>query len=103
MEPKITIDEYGTPGTDLNFDYNKSLKDESVQSKISADKVKMKLNIQQIGLIKSMASMVTSGHDGKQYFFLPFWFKETDENNIYEVFHLDNLPEDLTKQLPGVR
>jgi hypothetical protein len=32
---------------------------------------------------------------GNRYFYIPFWFKKTDEEGIYEEYFLDDLPQEL--------
>jgi hypothetical protein len=60
MEPKVIIDENGTPGTDLNYDYNKS-KDDIGQIRLETKRFVMSLNIKAIN--KTKESIVITAKD----------------------------------------
>ena len=37
---------------------------------------------------------------GDEYYFIPYWFKKTDQENVFEPYHLDKpFPVDLLKVL----
>lgn len=58
--------------------------------------VKKKLPKETIDLLKGMGSVVLLG---KTFYFLPFWFKETEEDGVFEIIHPDNLPKELIDAL----
>lgn len=37
------------------------------------------------------------------YYYLPFWFKATEEEGVFECFSLEHLPKELVDYLPKMR
>ena len=56
------------------------------------NKAQMKLTNKQAELIKTGSHAMTNGNS---YYFLPFWFKETNKKNVFELCYLDHLPDEL--------
>lgn len=55
----------------------------------------IKLSEDSIRLLKDNGSAVVNHNTGKLYMFLPFWFTETEEDGVYEMFNLGSLPKEL--------
>ena len=41
--------------------------------------------------------------DNSIYYYLPFWFKKTDKEGVYEVFSMANVPSTLKELLKNIR
>jgi hypothetical protein len=64
----------------------------------------IKLDPATIKLLRENASIVYSATGGYKFYFLPFWFGETDSKEYFTANHLGNLPEELRnaiKQMGG--
>lgn len=55
--------------------------------------MKVKLTKSQKDLL-NIGSKV-EGLDGHFYYYIPFWFRSTDNSNIFEQYHLEKLPDEL--------
>jgi hypothetical protein len=40
---------------------------------------------------------------GSTYRHIPFWFKETEEEGVYELLTFEHLPDELTEALKNMR
>jgi len=61
----------------------------------------LKLKPDQVNLLKLSGTVLQDDHT---YYFLPFWFKEVDEDNgVFESFPLGSLPAPLTHLIERVR
>lgn len=56
--------------------------------------IKIALNEEQIGLFKKNGTIVTDSQ-GNDYYYFPFWVSETDEKGVYELSHLNDVPQSL--------
>lgn len=62
----------------------------------------VKINAETEKLIKSLSAGVDTGEH--TYYFMPFWFQETDEPGIFNIHHLDGkLPNDLVECIKQMR
>ena len=41
--------------------------------------------------------------NGNTYRYLPFWFKETHKENVYEIFTFERLPDELIEAIKKIR
>jgi hypothetical protein len=58
---------------------------------------KIKITKEQSDLFKHTGSIVSSSN-GDVYMNIPYWLKETDEENVYEYLTTEQLPNDIKKQ-----
>ena len=63
-------------------------------------KVQIKLTNKQVELIQTGSHAMVNGNS---YYFLPFWFKQTDKKNVFELHYLDHLPDELKKVIKKSR
>jgi hypothetical protein len=53
----------------------------------------------EIKLTNKQAELIHTGShamvNGNSYYFLPFWFKQTGKENVFELHYLDHLPDEL--------
>jgi len=64
------------------------------------EKIKeVKLSEDQINLLKNGDLFI--GPNGQKWYHLPFWYckRFTDSNTLYEVYHVDSLPEKFVDAL----
>jgi hypothetical protein len=59
---------------------------------------KIKIAKEQSNLFKHTGSVVSLSN-GDVYMNIPYWLKETDEENVYEYLTTEQLPDDIRKQL----
>ena len=64
--------------------------------------MKVKFPKEQIDLLNNIGTIVNTA-DGSVYKYLPFWFKETDEEGIYELFTFEQLPDELIETIKSMR
>lgn len=64
--------------------------------------MKIKFPKEQISIFDQLGTIVNT-EDGNTYRYLPFWFKETDEEDVYEVLTFDQLPDDLIESITNSR
>ena len=61
----------------------------------------------QIKLTKKQAEFLKTGSiattHGNTYSFLPFWFKQTDKENVFEIHMLGHLPDELKRVIEWSR
>lgn len=62
---------------------------------------KVFLNENQIGFLKRGTTFV--GANGFKWYYMPFWFKETKEEGVFEEFSFDELPENFKQALQDHR
>jgi len=60
--------------------------------------IKFTLTQETADLLSSMSTQLFTDGD-TPYQFLPFWFKETEEKNVFQVFYLDKLPKELKDRI----
>ena len=63
--------------------------------------MKIKLTQNQINFLERGTTFV--GPNGVKWYYMPFWFKETEEARVFDKFSLDELPEDFKKALQDHR
>jgi len=56
--------------------------------------IKVKFSKEQIELFNNIGTIVNTG-SGKTYRYLPHWFRETEEESVFELFTFENLPDEL--------
>ncbi len=64
--------------------------------------MKVKFPKEQIDLFNNIGTIVTT-EEGSTYKYLPFWFKETDEEGVYELFKFEQLPNELIDTIKNIR
>lgn len=66
-------------------------------------KIKIELKDDVVEFLNNYATIVTT-EDGETYYYTPFWFKETEDPNMFEQFSLgSNFPESLKVHLSKER
>lgn len=63
--------------------------------------MRIKLTKEQQELLSSMGSVVKTEKAVYQY--LPFWYKETEDEDVFEQFTFQKLPDDLVKTIEFYR
>ena len=65
--------------------------------------MKIKLTKSQIELLETGTMFV--GPNGIKYYYMPFWFQETlpKTDRVFEILHLDDLPNGLKQALQDLR
>ena len=63
--------------------------------------MKVKFSKEQIDLF-NIGTIINTA-DGSIYRYLPFWFKETDEEGVYELFTFEQLPDELIETIKSMR
>lgn len=48
-------------------------------------------------------SSVIVNSKGKKYYYMPYWFHEIDDTGNFNIYHLDNLPEELKRLINQIR
>lgn len=56
--------------------------------------MKVKFPKEQIDLFNNIGTIVNTA-EGSVYRYLPFWFKETEEEGVYELFTFEQLPDEF--------
>lgn len=56
--------------------------------------MKIKLTSQQTKFIREFSHHVVTPN-GDKWFYFPFWWHETDEQNVFDSVDIDNLPEEV--------
>ncbi len=64
--------------------------------------MKIKFPKEQTELLNNIGTIVNTA-EGSTYRHLPFWFKETDEEGIYELFTFEQLPDELIDIIKSMR
>ena len=64
--------------------------------------IKVKLSKEQIDLFNNIGTIVSTTSD-KTYRYLPHWFRETEEEGVFEVFTFENLPDELINAIKDMR
>lgn len=64
--------------------------------------VKIKLTKEESELFDNLGIIVTL-KNGDIYKFLPFWFKETKEDSIFEAHSFERVPEELKEHIYEMR
>lgn len=59
---------------------------------------KVKFTKELADALKNQGDSICTG--GNTYYRLPFCYKETDDSEVFECFHRNELPEDLKAELP---
>ena len=61
---------------------------------------KLKIPKEVIDFIDNTGNYYKDGSiEDNEYYNLPFWYKKTEEEGVYEVFKLDELPEEVRIEL----
>jgi hypothetical protein len=64
--------------------------------------MKIKVKKQQTDLLRHVGTVVTTTK-GDVYRYLPFWFKETPDKDIYDLLTFEELPDDLIETIKDMR
>ena len=64
--------------------------------------MKVKFSKEQVDLFNNIGTIVNTA-EGNTYGYLPFWFKETDEKGVYELFTFEQLPNELIETIKSMR
>lgn len=62
--------------------------------------MKIKFTKETIELFKQLGTVV---YVGDTYLYMPYWFKETENKDVFEVTPTGKLPKDLEKFIKGLR
>lgn len=62
--------------------------------------MRVKLEESVIELFDSLASKVNTDTN---YYYMPYWFRQTDEEGIYEIVRFERLPQDVKDLVHGER
>ena len=63
---------------------------------------KIAVTKEQEHFLKHVANKVVTD-DGRSYYFIPYWYRETQDCAFYEEFSFDELPSDLKEELKRQR
>ena len=63
-------------------------------------KAQIKLTKKQVEFLKTGSMAVTHRNT---YYFLPFWFKQTGKENVFEIHRLGHLPDELKQVIEWSR
>lgn len=63
--------------------------------------MKVELSKSQIELLE-MGTKI-KGQGGTVYYFLPYWYKSTNQQGVYEEINWDELPEGIKKYIENQR
>jgi len=63
----------------------------------------IRLTCDQKDLLEWFGTVVHTNDGENKYMYLPFWFKETNTPGIYEVYSLENIPDDLKEAVDDIR
>lgn len=64
--------------------------------------MKVKFPKEQTDLFNNVGTIVNTA-EGSTYRYLPFWFKETNEEDVYELFTFEQLPNELIETIKRMR
>ena len=64
--------------------------------------IKVKFPKEQIDLFNNIGTTVSTPN-GKTYRYLPHWFRETEEEGVFELFTFENLPDELIDTIKDMR
>lgn len=64
--------------------------------------MKVKFPKEQTDLFNNIGTIVNTA-EGSVYRYLPFWFKETEEEGVYELFTFEQLPDELIETIKSMR
>lgn len=64
--------------------------------------MKVNLSQEQQDLFKNFGSVVNTA-EGNTYRYLPFWYKETDVKDVFEIISLEKVPDDLKDAIKDTR
>ena len=64
--------------------------------------MKVKFPKEQTDLFNNIGTIVNTA-EGSVYRHLPFWFKETEEEGVYELFTFEKLPDELIETIKSMR
>ena len=56
--------------------------------------IKVKFSKEQVNFFDKIGTIVNA-ESGKTYRYLPYWFRETEEEGVYELFTFERLPDEL--------
>jgi len=63
--------------------------------------MKVKFPKEQTDLFNNIGTIVNTA-EGRVYRYLPFWFKETEEEDVYELFTFEQLPDELIESIKSM-
>ena len=63
--------------------------------------MKVKLSKSQRKLLKKGSCLITG--KGDTFYYLPYWYKKTNEKGVYEEITYDHLPNELSELLKQLR
>jgi len=64
--------------------------------------MKVKFPKEQTDLFNQIGTIVNTAN-GSTYRYLPFWFKETDQEDVYELLTFEKLPDELIELIRDMR
>lgn len=64
--------------------------------------MRVKFPKEQTDLFNQIGTIVNTAN-GNTYRYLPFWFKETDQENVYELLTFEKLPDELIETIKDMR
>ena len=64
--------------------------------------MKLKIEKSQSNFLQEMGTEITTPN-GEKYFYMPFWFKQTEEEGVYELLTFDHLPKDVIELIHDFR
>jgi len=64
--------------------------------------MKVKFPKEQTDLFNQIGTIVTTAN-GNTYQYLPFWFKKTEQEDVYELLTFENLPDELIETIKDMR
>ena len=64
--------------------------------------IKVKFPKEQMELLNNMGTIVNTV-SGETYRYLPQWFRETEEEGVFELFTFENLPDELIDTIKDMR
>jgi len=64
--------------------------------------MKVKFPKEQVDLFNNIGTIVNTA-SGKTYRYLPYWFRETDEEGVFELFTFEELPDELIDTIKDIR
>ena len=63
--------------------------------------MKIKLNKEVVKHLKQSSVVVTT--KGRMFYYLPYWYEETDTPDVFDMHTLGSLPKSLTEALKELR
>jgi len=64
--------------------------------------MKVKFPKEQIDLFNQIGTIVNTAN-GNTYRYLPFWFKETEQEDVYELLTFEKLSDELIETIKDMR